>query len=87
MLRFLVKSTISSTIIVGGGYLLMQSVMPNEQDLRRTIEEKRPVPKVDKEVYHAQMRAIMENAKSDRPIWDVKFPTKQDVAIMKKGSD
>ena len=53
--------------------------MPNEQDLRRVIEEKRPVPKVAKEVYQAQMRAIRENINSDRPIWDVKFPTKQDI--------
>ena len=29
---------------------------------------------VDKSIYKKQMEAIMENAKSDRPIWDVRFP-------------
>ena len=30
---------------------------------------------VDKSIYRKQMKAIRENANSDRPIWDVKFPT------------
>ena len=57
----------------------MVGVMPSEQELRQRIEKSRPVEKVDKLVHQAQMRAIMENVNSDRPIWDVRFPTKQDL--------
>jgi hypothetical protein len=77
-LKFAVKSAFWSTIIIGGGYALMVAVVPPEDKLRDQINKYRemrgqePV-RVDKEVYRKQMEAILENARSDRPIWDVKL--------------
>jgi hypothetical protein len=76
--KFLIKSTFYSTLIIGGGYALMVAIMPTEEQLRQDINKYRalrgegPVEN-DKSVYRKQMQAIIENAKSDRPIWDVKL--------------
>ncbi len=57
------------------------AVTPSEEELKKRLAHHNKLRgvenvSVDRSIYRKQMEAIMENAKSDRPIWDVKFPTK-----------
>jgi hypothetical protein len=83
-LKFAIKSAFWSTVIIGSGYAIMISVVPNEDQLRAEINKHRELrgqeplsvdKKVDgiNKVFKKQMEAIRENANSGRPVWDVKL--------------
>ncbi len=53
---------------------------PTEEEMKQRVTHYKKLRgeedvAVDKSIYRKQMKAIRENANSDRPIWDVKFPT------------
>ncbi|KAJ3272502.1 hypothetical protein HDV01_005453 [Terramyces sp. JEL0728] len=60
----------------------MKAVEPSEEALKIKINEHRLKRgekewKADKDMYKQQMQMIMENSKSDRPVWDVQWGTKK----------
>lgn len=75
--RAIVKSLVYSTFIISSGYVTMILVTPTADDLKKTIDKEHLKKglkqlKSDREVYALQVKTIIENSKSDRPIWDVK---------------
>ncbi|KNE62555.1 hypothetical protein AMAG_18881 [Allomyces macrogynus ATCC 38327] len=76
----LVKSLVWSTGIIGLGVLLMKYTVPTESQLRDSMspELKRAAQNAERDgSANADANArileiIKENAKSDRPVWDVR---------------
>jgi hypothetical protein len=72
---FAVKSLVSSVIIIGGGYFIMKATTPSREQLQRKLEQEGHLQNIDqvRERNQRIVEKILENAKSDRPIWDVRF--------------
>ncbi len=64
----------------------MIQVTPSKEDLRKEILKHRELQS-ENDIYKLQINMIKENAKSDNPIWMVKFPTRQDLEASKGGGD
>lgn len=79
----IIKSIFYSTLIIGiaanlgGGYALMVLTTPNREMLRLQLERDGLLSSKDQKEREENnkklMRIIMENANSDRPVWDVRF--------------
>lgn len=84
--NFVLKSIISSALIISTGYVLMVQLTPSKESLKQEILKHRELEKND-DVYKLQIKMIKENAKSDNPIWMVKFPTRQDLENSRREGD
>jgi hypothetical protein len=78
MPNFLVKSLISSTLIISFGYSLMILTTPSKESLKKEILKYREIDG-NNEIYKLQVKTIKENSKLDNPIWMVKFPSRSDL--------
>ena len=62
---------------MGVGYTLYLVCSPSEEQMERVLRESGRMDTAQmnrqKELGKLQIKAILENAKSDRPIWDVKW--------------
>jgi hypothetical protein len=76
MLEFIIKSTISTSIVMGLGYSIFYTTTPSAQEMERRMLASGRYNQKDldknKEMARQQMQFILENARSDRPIWDVR---------------
>ncbi|KAJ3150026.1 hypothetical protein HDU86_006750 [Geranomyces michiganensis] len=72
-LTFIVKSTVYGGGIIGVGYVLMRTLVPSDEEMQQRLKEsgRTPTPEAHR-AKAALMRALEENARSDRPIWDVR---------------
>lgn len=74
-LEFAIKSLISTTLVMGTGYIIYTLTVPTEAEMRRRMAAAGRVTQdalnERRELSKKQIELIMENARSNRPIWDV----------------
>ncbi|KAJ3124455.1 hypothetical protein HK098_001129 [Nowakowskiella sp. JEL0407] len=74
---FLTKSIIYSSGILGVGYLCWKYLTPSEEEMRKRMNIKSEQLAKNAAQNTELKRFIEYNAKSDRPIWDVRAPPKE----------
>ncbi|KAJ3141190.1 hypothetical protein HDU90_007216 [Geranomyces variabilis] len=72
-LTFIVKSTVYGGGIIGVGYVLMKTLVPSDEEMQKRLKEAGRVPSPEADERMAALyRVLEENARSDRPVWDVR---------------
>ncbi|KAI8809876.1 hypothetical protein BJ742DRAFT_852365 [Cladochytrium replicatum] len=71
-LTFIVKSTVYCTVIVGAGYACMKVLTPSSEQMQKTLHMSNRKLSEEEQRQQKILNVIFENAKSDRPVWDVR---------------
>ncbi|KAI8929457.1 hypothetical protein BC831DRAFT_289725 [Entophlyctis helioformis] len=72
VLTFTLQTAVLSVVIVGGGYGIMKATVPSEEQMiARMGNIDKDKMTEDQKNARLIVEAIMENARSDRPVWDI----------------